>query len=1002
MMQRLHVSLSRRLLAAALLFLALLAPVADARAGSTVNPSIPATNSPLVSAPIRGNFAAAFNDINNILTKFSGVAAPASPSCYQDWADTSTLGANSIVTFRFWNCATSAWVAWGTLNTATNTFSATGVTLAVGSTPISGGTNNGLLYNNAGVLQNLATGNNGVLVTSGAGAPSISTTLPIGMTIPSPSLTGVPTAPTAAPGTNTIQIATTAFVQAATASACPIGGFVVSLGGGTSQCSTAGGNGFGAILNGGLQLSPQANTLGQGFSVTQTLPAAGSQTGPYSANIINVTDNGYTLTGVGIDSFGLLQANLAAFRANLTATTANAENYAAIFAVTTTTNPGGEYIGAIGSAYNNVTGTPGVGNLYGLIAAAQIGPNATNNQVIGINVEVGGTGTSVLRKGVSLSSLGTTQGSTLDTAIIVNAAGGSPGWQKVITISQAGTGPTPVATNADIFYADTAGTTIGNFANFTNVFVQGNIWVSNNLIIPGAFASNFVLPTHSSGFIEYGTQIAGGAGLQISNFTGPAYFIGNRADTSSTAPSAVQTDEAIVALSAQPFDGIGYFEIGAIAIKAAQALTNTHHGSYISFFAAAINANSEVENARIGPTGLTLFTAPAQPTGNGVATLGSSSTNGLFADGQGSVNDVTLANKNQSPVLTIPTGTTNVAVGGNLTVPTIFGGSAVGSTATLNGTSNGSPSAAYVLVQTNGQFTTFGGTLTPQALITATLNSGTPSQNPIAGTILWLVGQDSASNNAFVLDQYNGVNRIVFRRGNNTAASPTAATANSVLGAFDFYGYTGSAFYRGAAMVSTATETYSGTAGGTDIEWFTTPNTTHTLTQAVVFRASGGLAIGNVNTDPGAGSIYFDQQIFGPNITTSSAAQTGTVCWTTGTGKLTVDTTVGCLTSIEEAKDILGYLDSRQALHLVERLMPFSFRYKRGWGDGGRYEQFGLGAHQVASVDERMVGRDPDGALQGVRYQELTAVLVGAIQEIKADNDNLREEIDVLKRAVGR
>lgn len=35
----------------------------------------------------------------------------------------------------------------------------------------------------------------------------------------SPALTGTPTAPTAAPGTNTTQLATTAFVQAATASA---------------------------------------------------------------------------------------------------------------------------------------------------------------------------------------------------------------------------------------------------------------------------------------------------------------------------------------------------------------------------------------------------------------------------------------------------------------------------------------------------------------------------------------------------------------------------------------------------------------------------------------------------------------------------------------------------------------------------------------------------------------------------------------------------------------
>lgn len=50
--------------------------------------------------------------------------------------------------------------------------------LDVGSTTITGGTTNGLLYNNAGVLGNLATGVSGVLVTSAGGVPSISTTLP--------------------------------------------------------------------------------------------------------------------------------------------------------------------------------------------------------------------------------------------------------------------------------------------------------------------------------------------------------------------------------------------------------------------------------------------------------------------------------------------------------------------------------------------------------------------------------------------------------------------------------------------------------------------------------------------------------------------------------------------------------------------------------------------------------------------------------------------------------
>lgn len=75
----------------------------------------------------------------------------------------------------------------------------TGDGITVGTTTISGGTTNGLLYDNAGVLGNLATADSGVLITSSGGAPSISTTLPSGLAIPSPTLSG-----TVATGSSTI------------------------------------------------------------------------------------------------------------------------------------------------------------------------------------------------------------------------------------------------------------------------------------------------------------------------------------------------------------------------------------------------------------------------------------------------------------------------------------------------------------------------------------------------------------------------------------------------------------------------------------------------------------------------------------------------------------------------------------------------------------------------------------------------------------------------------
>lgn len=77
---------ARRLVAAALLLTLLMAGIAYAQ--STINPNIPAQNAQLNSAPLRGNFAAAYNDITNLLGQFAGPIAPSSPVIGQIWRQT--------------------------------------------------------------------------------------------------------------------------------------------------------------------------------------------------------------------------------------------------------------------------------------------------------------------------------------------------------------------------------------------------------------------------------------------------------------------------------------------------------------------------------------------------------------------------------------------------------------------------------------------------------------------------------------------------------------------------------------------------------------------------------------------------------------------------------------------------------------------------------------------------------------------------------------------------
>lgn len=271
----------------------------------------------------------------------------------------------------------------------------------------------------------------------------------------------------------------------------------------------------------------------------------------------------------------------------------------------------------------------------------------------------------------------------------------------------------------------------------------------------------------------------------------------------------------------------------------------------------------------------------------------------------------------------------------------------------------------------------------------ATLAAGvTASSLTSLGTITSLT---ATTINAFTLGGTvsgggNQINNVII--GTTSPLRIFAAGASfdpsaNVLSALTFSG----AFGGGICNSDTAFACQWVTNSGTIIHWKTG-------------GTSGGFGGANGDLQLSTTGLTIVTQQFMPNITTTSAAQTGTVCWTTGTGKFTVDTTVGCLTSIEEAKIILNNLSPQLALNIVQQLKPFSFRYKEGYGDGGRYEQFGLGAHQVASIDERMAGRDPMGSLQGVRYQELTAVLSGAIQQLKSDNDNLRAMNDNLATRV--
>lgn len=160
-----------------------------------------------------------------------------------------------------------------------------------------------------------------------------------------------------------------------------------------------------------------------------------------------------------------------------------------------------------------------------------------------------------------------------------------------------------------------------------------------------------------------------------------------------------------------------------------------------------------------------------------------------------------------------------------------------------------------------------------------------------------------------------------------------------------------------------------------------------------VICSSGAVQIfgsSNINTATPAWVMAGTLAITG--MTQTSAAQSGTVCYNSGTGAVTYDATLGCLASTLEAKNDWLDMVPEQALAIVKQLRPGTYTYKLGLGlpDG---PQVGFAAEQVAEIDPRLVGYRPDGTLGGVRYQQASALYAGAITALETRLEALEARV---------
>ena len=323
------------------------------------------------------------------------------------------------------------------------------------------------------------------------------------------------------------------------------------------------------------------------------------------------------------------------------------------------------------------------------------------------------------------------------------------------------------------------------------------------------------------------------------------------------------------------------------------------------------------------------------------------------------------------------TGINSAAIGATTASSGAF--TTLSATSTVSGTGFStylaSPPAIGGSSAAAGTFTTLGGTT-----ITATtqlIDNPSGSPVPTFGFTPTLIVNAGSGQSAIVGYGAVAPDWALFEAA-GTAASPTAITSGLLMGEFDFGGYDGTAwqsFSSSARIAVTATQNWvHSSAYGNKMAFYTTANNATSSTLALTLNQDQSAVF--------AGTV---------TATIANAATTSAVCYNTGTGLFTYDSTIGtCNTSSMRFKhDIRPLRDTQpRPLEAVLKMQPDSFYYNEDQHTEG--QQLGLMAEQLAEIDPRLVGYDNDGKPNSIRYLgPMFSYLIGAIQEQEKKIDRL-------------
>ena len=304
-------------------------------------------------------------------------------------------------------------------------------------------------------------------------------------------------------------------------------------------------------------------------------------------------------------------------------------------------------------------------------------------------------------------------------------------------------------------------------------------------------------------------------------------------------------------------------------------------------------------------------------------------------------------------------------------ISNLYGGNIAGSSVSIQGTSYGTPSGAFVNIQPNGQFTEIGNSCAPPSLFTISTNAScNPTANStIAANSIQIIGRDSGDP-GLSIDAYgaSAYPYLLMREATGTGASPSATTS----GAYQFqllgYGWDSTnLFYPNFVMAAQANQNFTSTAHGTTFAISVSP--TGGIGQDTIFSAT-------------AATLSL------PEVPALTTAVYGSLCWNTG-GAVTYDHTTTCLLSSRRFKHAIHPLMGDGSLALIDKLHPVRFKYN----STNEQRDGGLIAEEVAKVDPHLVNFDKDGKPIGVMYIDLIPILISALQEQQKEIEQLKARI---------